>query len=1474
MLKWLKYLVLFLVFLIITFSIPAVQTKLARQVTDNLNEDFGTNLKISKVDLSLLGSVSLKGIEIKDHHQDTLIYVERLRSSLLDIKRILENNIQLKSTSLKGVYVNVKNYRDEEIDNLTVFVDKFEDDNPKDPLSKPFKISSSNIYFEDINYKQINENKTIPLDFAAYHGGGSLQDFSIVGPNVLLKIRGLYFIENHGLEITNLTTDFKYTKSQMQFYNTILQTNTSTLNADIDFNYERENLSKFIELVDINANFKNSYVSTSDLKKIYKEFDGNDILRFETSLMGSLNNFSLRNLNLRSDKGIQIVGDINLINSVKQEEFFLSANLENASADYFKLKKIFPNLLGKTLPTELMKFGEFSLSGFTKITPSSIEATLDINSEIGKVVTDLELNNFDSLDNAVYNGEVLLDKFDLGNLFDDDAFGDFSFEGLVDGKGFRLENINTQLKGTISQIEFNKYNYQNITVNGLYQNNLFNGKLGFVDDNLNGTFEGLADLSEEINKFDFKTTINYANLRALNLYSRDSISELSGVIDLDLTGNKLDNVIGIANFKNIEYTNEKELYPFKQFLIFSTLSDGVRQIRIDSEDIIKGELIGDFKFEEMLPLAQNALGSMYSNYTPYKVSLNQFLKFDFKIYNKIVNVFYPEISVAPGTKIIGSIKSDNNQLKVKINSPKITAFETIIDSLSLNTDNKRSLYDTSLSAKSIKTPAYSLSKVLLFNKTINDTLFFKSVFNGGVSEKEKFNLDFFYTINNNKKSVVGIEKSTFNYKGNVWDLNPDNNSENKMIFDLNANEYVFSPFRLKSNEQEINFKGTVRDSTFKNIDIDFTNVYLKSFLPTIDSLKLKGKLDGTVTIYQKEGVYGPKGNLSVKDFEINNFKQGDLSLNIEGESSYEKYDVNFSLEREQVKSIFAKGSLDFSETRPKIDVSVYLEEFELNAFSPLGEDVLSKIRGDATGNFTLRGFLRNPEMEGKLLLKDAGLQFPYLNIDFDFDGDTTVGLNGQSFEFNNINLLDTKYQTKGVLDGTITHQNFDQWALDIDILTPNLLVLDTENSDEALYYGTGFIQGNASITGLTNNITIDVNAKTMPNTSFVIPLKDIASIETYRLIHFKSEQTVEELQEKLAIDAIEGVSLNIDLEVTKDAQAQIVIDEVNGSELSGRGLGDLRIEINTNGKFAMFGDYTIDTGIYNFKYGGIVNKPFTILKGGTIAWSGNPYEANLNVTAVYTTNANPAVLLENFNTNRKIPVDLITNISGSLFNSKQDFDIEIQNSNSTIASELDFVLNDNDVNSKMRQFLTLLAAGTFANPNGGNINGSELLTGTTSNAIGSILSDIISSNTVRLDLGYSTGGIQTPQDELITDDQFDVSLTTQISKNIIVNGKVGVPVGAQTQSSVVGEVKVEVLLNESGNFRSVIFNRQNEIQYSAQEEGYTQGIGLSYQVNFNSLSDLLKKIGLKKKKNNRMIEKKDSIISNHKVLLNFKNNNN
>jgi len=116
----------------------------------------------------------------------------------------------------------------------------------------------------------------------------------------------------------------------------------------------------------------------------------------------------------------------------------------------------------------------------------------------------------------------------------------------------------------------------------------------------------------------------------------------------------------------------------------------------------------------------------------------------------------------------------------------------------------------------------------------------------------------------------------------------------------------------------------------------------------------------------------------------------------------------------------------------------------------------------------------------------------------------------------------------------------------------------------------------------------------------------------------------------------------------------------------------------------------------------------------------------------------------------------------------------------------------------------------------------------------------------QLGLDYQQGNNGNDIDRLNIDNQVDVSVSTQLGDKVIINGKVGVPIGAQTQSSVVGEVKVEVLLNKEGNFRGVIFNRQNEIQYSTEEEGYTQGVGLSYQVNFNTLSGLLNKIVKKK----------------------------
>ncbi|WP_405607526.1 translocation/assembly module TamB domain-containing protein [Polaribacter sp. Asnod1-A03] len=1458
---------LFLLFVVVLLSTSFVQTQIGNYATKKINEEYKTDISVEKVDLSFLGNVSLIGVQIRDHHKDTLIFVKRLNTSVLNAKKVIEKDVNLGDISLGGARFFMKTYQGEETDNLSVFVNHFITGKPKDSLAKPFTLKSSNVYINNLEYTLNNYNNKNPLLFSAKKVGGTLQDLLINGPDFSTKIRGLFLTDNRGVEITNLSTDFTYSLTAMQFKNTTLQTMKSDINGDVDFTYQRKDLTDFSNKVNITASFTNSKIAIPDLKKYYSELSGNDVVHLSGVLNGKLNDFYLNNLRLSSNNGITLIGNLGFINAVNKENgFVFSGDLKDLTATYDELKYILPNVLGKTLPTEFKKIGQFTLKGKVNVSPNKMSATVDLKSKIGTIISDLQISNIDNIDYAAYNGKIELNKFDVGVFVNDPLFGKVSLKGKVNGKGFKLENINTKFVGKISELIFKNYPYNNINVNGQYQNSKFDGSLKIDDTNFKMEFNGLADLSSEIHNFDFKSDIELLNLKETNLFTRDSIALLKGNITVDIEGNNFDNITGKAIFKNVFYRNQKEDFNFKEFNVTSSIKDSIKTIDVTSEDIAKGHLKGKFSFEELLPVSQNALGSIYANYTPYNVQPNQYLEFNFTIYNQIITMFFPEVSIDDNTKIRGRIDADKNQLKLNISSPKIDAYGNEVKDLLLRTDNQNPLYNSHLTASEVNTKYYNVSKLNLLSLTKNDTLYFKSIFKGGDKKNEDFNLDFFYTFNKEGKSVVGFEDSSFKFKENVWNINPDKLNSNVITFNLKEKEFNFSQFKLVSGEQKIEFTGQLKGDEQKILLADFSKVELESFLPKIDSLSLKGTLSGNVDFIQKDGIYNPEALLSIKDFQVNNFKQGDLLLNVKGDNSYEKYEVGLSIENENVKSIAASGSLDFSLKRPLIDLEVYLEDFGLSAFSPLGQDVLSSIRGTASGEFTLRGFLGNPEMEGKLKLKNAGLKFPYLNVDFDFAGESVVELQEQSFIFGDVSLLDTKYKTQGKLVGNVTHLNFKQWFLDIEIESDNLLVLDTENKEESLYYGTGFIDGTANITGLTEQLTIEINAKTNGGTKFVVPLKDIETVDSYSLIHFKSEETkVKDKQKELALEALKGLSLNIDLEVTKDAIAQVVIDEVNGSQLIGSGAGNLRVEIDTRGKFNMFGDYTIDNGVYDFKYGGFISKPFIIEKGGNVSWNGNPYEALLDVTAIYKAKANPGVLLENFNSNRKIEVDLVTRITGGLFSTKQDLDIQLSNVDPTIASELEFILNDNNVNEKTTQFISLLAFGNFANPDRADFDAGASISNTASSAISAAFSSLLNSPESKFQLGvdYQQGDTSNDVDRLNVDNQVDVSVSTQLGDKVIINGKVGVPVGTQTQSSVVGEVKVEILLNDEGNLRGVIFNRQNEIQYSTEEEGYTQGVGLSYQVNFNTLYDLLRKIGLRQKRERKKSipeEKKDSIL--------------
>lgn len=1414
---------------------------------------------VEKVDLSFLGNVDLKGITIKDHKKDSLIYVNSLITSVFNYQDILNNKLELSEADVTGVIVNMTTHKGEVDDNLSIFIERFDDGKPSSGI--PFLMTSARLNLDDVNFILTDRNnQEEPIVFYKKIKG-TVEDFKIEGPNVFANIRNLSFIDNHGIEVTSLSSDFTYTKTQMNFKNTHLKTANSDIQGTVVFNYKREDLADFNNKVMIDGVFSKSTISFADLNKFYNEFGRNTTATFTTNFKGVLNDFVLEDFNMVSNRKSLIDSDLHFKNVIdRDKDFSLDARIYELSSNYQNLKKLLPNLLGKTLPSSFNKFGQFDLAGRSFITEDMVDAKITIKSKLGRTISDLKLTEIDDIDNAKYKGSIELIDLDLGKLVKDSLIGKLSLVADVDGKGFTLEKLNTKIQGKVSKHQYKGYTYSNIDVNGVFKNQLFNGMLTANDENLKMTFIGLADLSSTNYKFDFKASVAHADFNKLNLFKRDEISILKGDIDINLTGNTLDNIVGVIKFKNSSYTNQNDNYFFKDFNVTSKFRDSIRVLTINSSDIIEGKVSGIFKIKELPILARNSLSSIYTNYVPNKVTNGQFLDFNFKIYNKIVEVFFPKVNLGSNTTIKGEVNSDKNKFELLVKSPKIEAYDNIVDKIKLQIDNKNPLYNTLLSVDKIKTKYYNIADLNLVNVTLNDTLFFRTDFIGGKQLKEKFDLSFYHTINENNKSVVGLKKSNIRFKDNDWAINPSENKQNKVVISEDFQLFAFDKINAVSKNQKIDIAGIIDGKNDKNLNLNLENVLLAGITPLLENFKLNGIVNGGINFKQIEGNYQPVAQIAIDKLKINDIVQGDLSIEANGVNSLKNFEIAATLQNEDLKSLDVKGEIYFEEEDPTIFASYTLNQYDIKAFNALGEDVLDKIRGQVSGVGTATGLLSNPDLDGNLYIENGGLAFPYLNVDYDLIGKSKVKLKGQTFEFLPATLLDVVHDTEGTLSGAISHQAFDNWHLDLAINTDNLLVLNTKESEEIPYYGTGFIEGSATIKGFVDALTIDVEGTTKAGTEFIIPLSDVNTIGDSKLVNFVNKMkkgSNENVVEDVVLEDVKGLTLNFLLTATDDATAEIVVDRNTGSVLRGNGNGTLDIRINTNGEFSMVGAYVVTSGIYEFR--NIVNKDFTVQPGGSVIWNGNPFDAFLNnITAIYKSKANPKVLLNGLGS-REIDVDLIAKISGQLLNSNIEFDLQIPNASSSVKSELDFKLNSQD--KKMTQFLSLLAFGDFTNieEEGGFINQNAIAGTFISEKISNVLSGLLKSRGDKFDVGlsYAVGRRDNINDNLNTADQLGVTASGRLGKKLIWNGKVGVPVGGNTQSRVVGEVEIELPLNKTETFRAKVYNRQNEVQFAAaEEEGYTQGIGLSYRVDFDNLKELREKIFGKKKDKNKT--KKDS----------------
>ena len=1048
----------------------------------------------------------------------------------------------------------------------------------------------------------------------------------------------------------------------------------------------------------------------------------------------------------------------------------------------------------------------------------SIQYSIDINNlnlnEIKKNINGVSFDvlNFDgAIDN--YSIDRFDGKFDLNN-------------DNVTVKSFYLSETNQYLEGDLDfylneDMSINNFNDSNIRFN-------LNSKAFKLNENILSNF-----VSGEINFSGSKNNL--------------SIDKASIITDFFNFDSKIDikNIFSSSpnfsvNLKNLDFNNENinSKYQLDDKINYPSMNGSI--ILVDNKMTYELNQADDSKSKVNI----NGTAEL-DDILSYEFVLDAEVDSEDKILDNLnLNFFKINSGIKGTSKELTSFESsiyiikDDKQIEVSINSVISNNYLTA----QANLVSENTFISTSIEGDNL-TRSYRVNSDLdLRNISNTDSLNFKTKANINIDLSDIENIKSFISLQDiylrNSENEFSVD--SFPEINNLLDLNFINANK---PYDFSVN-YSNDKFSVKSYlGDRFNFSGYYKNDDDLDLNIQISDLIISNFFE-INRNPIEGKISSNININRNSENRTLDFNSTISDIIIKDYKIGELNIGVFGNTDYNSYSVNLDLIDRDSNLIKGEGTIIAINEKPNIDVDLSINNFDIDFIERIGLNTMSNISSKVSGEINLWGSIDNIQHNGKLFLNESSFIIPYLNIEYLLSDNSEITLFNQNFEINNISIRTADSESITSLNGKILHENYKNWNLDLAFKSDRLYIINKEFSENESFYGKAYIGGDILIYGPTRNVNINIEGVTREGTSIIIPNSQNYSIEDFSFIKFSDINSYSDdlikFKNKIT-ESAKTLDLNINLEINNTADVEITIDQETGSYISGKGSGNLFMEIDSDGKFNMFGDFKANEGIYNFRNLALIDKKFNLKEGGTIIWDGEPMGAQMNIQATYNVpgGANPALLLDNPNFNKKIPTDVDITLTGDLTKpDSPNFEIFFPNTSSTVTSEINYKLNDSEV--RQLQAISLLTQGIFINEVSVSIEG---VTNNIYEKVSEVFSDILGGSQGPLEVGLNY--LQGDKSEILdikTEDRFGLTLSTKISDKILFNGKIGVPIGGIEETLIIGDVQIDFILNEDGTLRAKVFNKENEFRYIGDELGYTQGVGLSYQVDFQTFRDLLTKI--------------------------------
>ena len=1461
-------------------------------VAEELSDLLNTRVTIGRINIGLLNRIIIDDVLLDDQDEQEMLKVTRL-SAKFDIMPFFKGKISISSVQLFGFNINLQKKTPDSPPNFKFVLDACaSNDTVKKDNSLDLRINSILIRRGRMAYHVLSEEET-PGKFNAKHihlqniiANISLKALS--KDSINLGIKRLSLDEKvSGFSLKKMSLKLVANSRQTSIDNFAIELPETSLKLDtIHLIYDSlKAFDRFTEQVRFSFRTLPSQITLKDISPFLPALSHfKEPISLDMEVKGTVNQLTCSHLEITADnRQFRLKGDVALQDLSHPQDAYVFGTLSELTATTRGVGFLVRNLSHdyNGVPPVLERLGNVSFRGEVSGYFTDIVTYGQLHTDLGGVNMDLKLSSDKSKGLFAYSGAVKTTDYKLGKLLANEQLGEITFNLDVHGRHVTDRLPVVELKGLIASVDYSRYRYENITLDGEYKQGGFNGKVALDDPNGSIYLNGDVNVSSRIPTFNFQAIINKLRPHDLNLTSKYPDTEFSLKLRANFTGGSVDEMIGEINVDSLEFMSPEKQYFMNNMNIRASKQNNENQLRLTSE-FLTASVEGKFQYHTLPASILNIMRKYVPSLIlpPKKpIETHNNFQFDIHIYNTDIlsTIFDIPLTVYTHSTLKGYFNDPLQRLRVEGYFPRLQYKNNFIESGMILCENPSDHIRARVRLTNLKKKgAVNLSlDAQAKDDNISTTLNWGNsaavTYSGQLAAVAKF-----LRTEGEKpllKAMVEVKPTDIILNDTLWQIHPS-----QVVVDsgkVDVNNFYFS-----HQDRYVRINGRLSDNPQDSVKVDLKDInmgYVFDIASISDDVNFEG--DATGTAYASGVFKKPVMNtrLFIKNFSLNQGRLGDL--NIYGEWDNENRGIRLDASIKDISTTPSRVTGIIHPLKPEsgLDLNIEANELNLKFLEHYMKSIANDIKGRATGKVHFYGKFKGLNLDGAVMT-DASMNFDILNTHFAIKD--TILLAPTGLTFNNIHISDMEGHS-GRMNGYLHFQHFKNLNYRFEIQANNMLVMNTKESTDMPFYGTVYGTGNALLTGnAIQGLDVNVAMTTNRNSIFTYINGSVASATSNQFIKFVDKTPRRTIQDSIQIisyyeqlqqkrqEAEEeqktDIRLNILVDATPDATMKIIMDPVAGDYISGKGTGNIRTEFYNKGDVKMFGSYQINQGVYKFSLQEVIRKDFVIKNGSTITFNGAPLDANLDIQASYTVNSaslNDLIPEESSSIIQQpnVKVNCIMNLSGILVRPTIKLGIELPNERDEVQTLVrNYISTEEQMNM---QILYLLGIGKFYTEDARNNQNSNVmssvLSSTLSGQLNNALSQVFETNNWNIGTNLSTG------DKGWTDMEVEGILSGQLLNNrLLINGNFGYRDNPMANTNFVGDFEAEWLINRSGDIRLKAYNETND-RYYTKTNLTTQGVGIMYKKDFNKWSDLFFwnkwKLRNKRKQKEKSKQQTDSI---------------